>query len=113
MCLAIPGKILSIHGDDQLTRMARVSFAGVVKEVCLAYLPEAACDDYVIVHAGFALSRVDEAEAQTVFEYLALLGPGDATPPAPAGAGSAGEASEQDARGRGSKGAGAPGKQEP
>ena len=85
MCLAIPGKIVSIEGDDQFTRMARVSFGGVVKEVSLAYLPDAALDEYVIVHAGFALSKVDEEQAKTVFEYLTALSEGDGiTPDAPA-----------------------------
>ena len=74
MCLAVPGKILSTSGDDALTRTARVSFGGVIKEVCLAYLPDARVDDYVIVHAGFALSVVDEAEARIVFDYLEKLG---------------------------------------
>ena len=70
MCLAIPGKIERITGDDPLTRMGRVNFGGVHKEACLAYVPEAQVGDYVIVHVGFALSRVDEAEAQKIFEYL-------------------------------------------
>ena len=69
MCLAIPGKILSTSGED-LTRIARVSFGGIVKDVCLAYVPEAKAGDYVIVHVGFAISRLDESEAQKVFEYL-------------------------------------------
>lgn len=70
MCLAVPGKILALAGDDPLTRTGRVSFGGVVKEVNLAYVPEAKVDDYVIVHVGFALSVVDEAEAMQVFAYL-------------------------------------------
>lgn len=70
MCLAIPGQILSISGDDPLTRTGRVSFGGIVKEVNLAYTPEAQVGDYVIVHVGFAISIVDEKEAQEVFEYL-------------------------------------------
>ncbi|HKI68224.1 MAG TPA: HypC/HybG/HupF family hydrogenase formation chaperone [Verrucomicrobiae bacterium] len=70
MCLAIPGKIESISGDDPLTRMGKVNFGGIRKEVCLAYVPEARIGDYVIVHVGFALSRVDEDEAQKVFDYL-------------------------------------------
>ena len=70
MCLAIPGKIESIRGDDPLTRMGKINFGGVVKEACLAYVPEATVGDYVIVHVGFALSKVDEEEAQKVFEYL-------------------------------------------
>lgn len=70
MCLAIPGRIESISGDDPLTRMGKVNFGGVLKDACLAYVPEAKVGDYVIVHVGFALSRLDEAEAQKVFEYL-------------------------------------------
>jgi hydrogenase expression/formation protein HypC len=70
MCLAIPGKIASISGDDPLMRTGKVDFGGILKEVSLAYVPEAVVGDYVIVHVGFALSRVDEAEAQQVFAYL-------------------------------------------
>src|ERR1035437_2166927 len=70
MCLAIPGKIESITGDDPLSRVGRINFGGIVKEASLAYVPEANVGNYVIVHAGFALSRVDEDEAQKVFEYL-------------------------------------------
>lgn len=70
MCLGVPGKIISISGDDPLTRMGKVSFGGIVKEACLAYVPEAQVGDYVIVHVGFAISRLDEHEAQQVFEYL-------------------------------------------
>lgn len=71
MCLAVPGRIVSISGgeDEALMRTARVSFGGIVKEVSLAYVPEARVEDYVLVHVGFALSRVDEEEAQRVFEY--------------------------------------------
>jgi hydrogenase expression/formation protein HypC len=70
MCLAIPGQILSISGDDPLMRLGRVSFGGVVKEVNLAYVPEAKIGDYVIVHVGFAISTLDAEEAQQVFDYL-------------------------------------------
>ena len=70
MCLAIPGKILSVAGDDPLLRAGRVSFGGTVKEVNLAYTPEAGVGDYVIVHVGFAISTLDEAEAHRVFDYL-------------------------------------------
>ena len=66
MCLAIPGKIESISGDDPLSRMGKINFGGILKEACLAYVPEAKVGDYVIV----ALSRVDEDEAHKVFEYL-------------------------------------------
>jgi len=74
MCLAVPGKLLSISGDEPLARMGRVSFGGIVKEVSLAYVPDVQVGDYVIVHVGFALSRVDEDEAQRVFEYLEQMG---------------------------------------
>lgn len=70
MCLAIPGKLLSIDGHDDLDRSGKVSFGGVIKEVSLAYVPEAKIGDYLIVHVGFALSIVDEKEATQVFEYL-------------------------------------------
>jgi hydrogenase expression/formation protein HypC len=70
MCLAIPGKVLSISGDEPLTRMGRIDFSGVIKPASLAYVPEVQVGDYVIVHVGFALSKVDEAEAQKVFAYL-------------------------------------------
>ena len=70
MCLAIPGKVTSISGEDPLMRSGKVDFGGILKEVSLAYVPEVKVGDYVIVHVGFALSRVDEAEANQVFEYL-------------------------------------------
>lgn len=70
MCLAVPGKIISIQGEDPLSRIGKIDYGGVVKEASLAYVPEAEVGDYVIVHVGFALNRVDEAEAQKVFEYL-------------------------------------------
>lgn len=63
MCLAVPGKILSIQGED-LMRVGKVSFSGVLKEVNLAYLPEAEIGDYAIIHAGVAISIVDPAEAE-------------------------------------------------
>ena len=69
MCLAIPGKITSITGED-LLRTGKIDFGGVIKEANLAYVPEAKQGDYVIVHVGFAISRLDEAEAKKVFEYL-------------------------------------------
>jgi hydrogenase expression/formation protein HypC len=70
MCLAIPGQIQSVSGNDQFSRCGRVSFGGVVREVNLAYVPEAKTGDFVLVHVGFALSIVDAAEAAQVFEYL-------------------------------------------
>lgn len=70
MCLAIPGQIIEVTGEDPITRMGRVKFGGIVKEVSLAYTPEAKLEDYVLVHVGFAISVVDEEEAQKVFQYL-------------------------------------------
>ncbi len=74
MCLGVPGKVISIIGDNPMTRRGRVSFGGLVKEVNLAFVPEAEVDDYVIVHVGFGISRVDEAAAQRVFQYLPEIG---------------------------------------
>jgi hydrogenase expression/formation protein HypC len=72
MCLAIPGKLLSISDEPPL-RMGRVSFAGVTKEVCLAFTPEAKPGDYVIVHVGFAIGVLDETAAGRVFDCLDTL----------------------------------------
>lgn len=69
MCLAVPGKIVGIAGTD-LERAGRIDFGGILKQANLAFVPEAGIGDYVIVHAGFALSRVNEAEAARIFEYL-------------------------------------------
>ncbi|WP_119419747.1 HypC/HybG/HupF family hydrogenase formation chaperone [Desertibaculum subflavum] len=74
MCLAVPARILSVVGDDPLTRSGRVDFGGIVKEVNLAYVPEAVIGDYVLVHVGFAITRIDEAEATRVFALLRDLG---------------------------------------
>lgn len=74
MCLAVPGKIMSISDDEPIFRTGKVSFGGIVKEVNLAYVPEAQVGDYVIVHVGFAISKLDETEAQKVFEYLQEMG---------------------------------------
>jgi hydrogenase expression/formation protein HypC len=76
MCLGIPGKVLSIEEGTLVT--GRVAFGGIVKQVCLAYTPEAQVGDYVIVHAGFAISRVDEREARRTLSYLAEIGDLDA-----------------------------------
>ena len=71
MCLAVPGRVISLTtGGDDLSRSGKVSFGGVVKEVSLAFVPEVKVGDYVVVHVGFALSIVDEAEANKVFDYL-------------------------------------------
>jgi hydrogenase expression/formation protein HypC len=74
MCLAVPGKIISIEGDDPIFRNGRVDFAGIVKNVNLAYVPDAKIGDYVLVHVGFALNTIDETEAMEVFEYLRQIG---------------------------------------
>jgi hydrogenase expression/formation protein HypC len=73
MCLGIPGKILEIYEKDGLP-MGRVEFGGIVKEICLVYTPEARVDEYVIVHVGFAISRIDQQEAEEVFSYLEQIG---------------------------------------
>jgi hydrogenase expression/formation protein HypC len=70
MCLAVPGKLLSIVGDDPLARTGKVSFGGILKEVNLTCVPEAKIGDYVIVHAGLAISVLDEEEAARTLEYL-------------------------------------------
>jgi hydrogenase expression/formation protein HypC len=74
MCLAVPGKIISIESADAIFRTGRVDFAGIVKNVSLSYVPEAKIGDYVVVHVGFALSIVDETEAKEVFRYLREMG---------------------------------------
>ena len=70
MCLAVPGKILSVSADEPLMRAGKVSFGGIVKEVSLSCVPEAGEGDYVLVHAGFALSKVDEDEAEKTLRML-------------------------------------------
>jgi hydrogenase expression/formation protein HypC len=69
MCLAVPGKVVEITGEGEL-RMGKVDFSGVQRQACLAYVPEVALGDYVLVHVGFAISRIDEQQAQ---ETLAAL----------------------------------------
>lgn len=74
MCLAVPGKIISIEGADPLLRSGKVDFAGIVKQINLAYVPEAQVGDYVLVHVGFAINTIDESEAHQVFDYLRQMG---------------------------------------
>ena len=74
MCLAVPGRIVSIEGEDPLLRSGRVDFSGAIKVVNLAYVPDAGVGDYVLVHVGFAISTIDEAEARLVFQYLREMG---------------------------------------
>ena len=73
MCLAVPGRVLEIAGTDEI-RTARVDFSGVVRPVCLAYVPEAEVGDYVLVHVGFAISRIDEETARETWAILAEMG---------------------------------------
>ncbi len=75
MCLAVPGRVVSVHEADGQT-MAEVDFGGLRKEVCLAYIPDVQAGEYVIVHVGFAIQRLDEKSAQETlasFERLGIL----------------------------------------
>jgi hydrogenase expression/formation protein HypC len=73
MCLAIPGRVAELYESGGVT-MARVDFGGITREACLAYLPETKVGDYVLVHAGFAISAVDEEEAKQTLADLELMG---------------------------------------
>jgi hydrogenase expression/formation protein HypC len=70
MCLAIPGKLITIHEDPYGVRMGKANFGGIVKEVCLQYTPDVQPGDFVLVHVGFALGKVDEAEAERTYKAL-------------------------------------------
>ncbi len=72
MCLAVPGKVVEITGEGEL-RMGKVDFSGVQRQACLAYLPEVALGDYVLVHVGFAISRIDEQQANETLAALAEI----------------------------------------
>lgn len=75
MCLGIPGKVLEIY-EEHDTLMGKVDFSGIIKEVCLAYVPEIKVGDYTIIHVGFAITRLDEQSAQEtlkLFEQVGLL----------------------------------------
>jgi hydrogenase expression/formation protein HypC len=74
MCLAVPGKLLSVEGDDPAFRVGRVDFCGVRRTVNLAFTPDAEPGDFLLVHVGFALTRVDEEEARCAYQYLAQIG---------------------------------------
>jgi hydrogenase expression/formation protein HypC len=89
MCLGVPGKVMEIVGNPLGMTMGKVSFGGVIKEICLACLPEVKPGDYVLVHVGFALTRIDEDEAREVFRILEKMGelsdlPDPPDPPDPA-----------------------------
>lgn len=73
MCLAVPGRVDQIY-EEGGTRMGRVDFGGIVKEVCLEFVPEVEVGDYTIVHVGFALSKIDEAEARETLETFRAMG---------------------------------------
>ena len=73
MCLAVPGRVIEIDNKEML-RMAKVDFAGVVREVCLDWVPEVQLNDFVVVHAGFALNKVDENEAKETLKLFHEMG---------------------------------------
>jgi hydrogenase expression/formation protein HypC len=81
MCLAIPGKILQAEEQNAM-RVGRVQFGGIVRSVRLDFVPEAAVGDYVMVHVGFAISKVDETEAERTYELLREMGALDGELPA-------------------------------
>ncbi len=76
MCLAVPGKLTDIYEKDSL-RMAKIDFGGVIREICLAYTPEAKIGDYALVHVGFAISLMDETEAQETLQLLKQVSEAD------------------------------------
>ena len=74
MCLAVPGRILSVSDDDPILRTGKVDFGGIIKDVSLACVPAAAIGQFVLVHVGMAITIIDENEARRVFEYLDQMG---------------------------------------
>jgi len=70
MCLAVPGRVISIENEDNLMRIGKVDFGGVIKSVNLAFVPGAQIDHYVLVHAGFAIGVIDEEEARQTLSYM-------------------------------------------
>jgi hydrogenase expression/formation protein HypC len=70
MCLGVPGKIVSLEPNALGMTMGKVNFGGIMKEVCMAYVPDAEVGEYVVVHVGFAIAKIHEAEAAEVFDYL-------------------------------------------
>lgn len=73
MCLAIPGKIVEILDEDSFLKEARVQFGGITKKISLAYTPEAQVGEYIIAHVGFAISKIEEEEANKTIDYLEQL----------------------------------------
>lgn len=74
MCLGVPGKVIEVWKDDLGFVYGKVQFGGIVKEVNLSYTPDVQVGDYVVVHVGFAISKLDEEEALQVYEYLKQIG---------------------------------------
>jgi hydrogenase expression/formation protein HypC len=74
MCLGVPGQVVEVVHNEIGIPMGKVDFSGVVKEVCFAYTPEIEAGEWVVVHVGFAISQIDEAEAKKVFQYLEEIG---------------------------------------
>lgn len=74
MCLGVPGKVLHVEKSAVGLTMGQVSFGGIVKEICLAYTPDVRAGDYVLVHVGFSISRIDEQQAIEVFQTLEQMG---------------------------------------
>lgn len=72
MCLAVPGRVAETYRENGVL-MGKVEFSGVARRVCLEHVPDARVDDYVLVHVGFALSKIDAEEARKVFEFLGEL----------------------------------------
>ncbi len=81
MCLGIPGRVLAVTEQADAMLMGKVEFGGITKDICLAYVPDVAVGDFVLVHVGFAISKIDEQEAQEIFSYIEqideLSGPSD------------------------------------
>ncbi len=74
MCLAVPGKVTSIDDSNPDLKMANVNFSGVSKEVCVQWLPDVQVGDYVLVHVGFALNKIDEKDAEETLKILREMG---------------------------------------
>jgi hydrogenase expression/formation protein HypC len=74
MCLGIPGKVLEVFQSEGAVPMGKVDFGGITKEICLVYLPEVVAGEYVLVHVGFAISKIDEAEASEIFSFIEQIG---------------------------------------
>ena len=77
MCLAVPGKLISMSADEPILRTGRVRFGGISKEINLALVPEAAVGDYLLVHAGVAIGIIDQQEAEKALEYLSQIDSGE------------------------------------